>query len=93
MEVRPTVQFGKSRYCLCCGEELTGSAEIEPPPIRDMLLISVTITMCECCGHIMAFTDDGLRELDDKEQKRATGDPRIAFASHVIAEAKKSKLS
>jgi hypothetical protein len=75
--------------CPCCGEELIDAAEVDSSgPV-----VVFTITLCGCCGHLMTRTEGGFRDLDPDERKYADHNPLVDFASRLIAEVKKSKLS
>lgn len=62
--------------CTNCGHKLDACTAVSAdgmgkPNPGDM-------TVCICCGHIMAFADDlTLRELTDEQAKQVAGDPRI----------------
>lgn len=81
MKVGPTVMM-KARVCPSCGQELDCTSEIDPD--KPHPLVIATITICFRCNHLMAFTDEGFRELSDTEKKIAARDERVTAARRAI---------
>jgi Zn ribbon nucleic-acid-binding protein len=73
------------QMCLRCGHHFdaaSGMNDVVAPQPGDL-------SVCIKCGHAMAFTKRGLRELTKSERRKADKNPHVIKARHAIEEGRR----
>src|SRR5215475_5267482 len=77
-QAQKPVQLVTRPTCLNCGQLLDGACAVHEGEPREHRPTAGDLTICICCGHIMAYADEGsFRELTDQEVRDAAGDERL----------------